>query len=401
MKYRPGRVHALSLVALAVIGLVLVWGVVERAKVPDAKKDYYDEKVAAAERTSEAMWVLKTSRRSLGWPIEATDPYRTGLIGHRQSPITTSGATLEKKLRSLDPNISAVFVELLHTAEVRKGDRVAVGVTGSFPLLNIAMLVAIETLGAEPVVIASVGSSRWGANDERFTWLHMERVLRDAGLIKGGSVAASLGGGNDRGGALSSEGKGTLRAVIDSSGVALIAERSLRKSALRRMAIYDSLARGTSYRAYVNIGGGLASKGKMKADADQLPQGLSTDHEATDYRLEGVVAMMAERGVPIINVLGPQAFIKKHGLPDLSDLEEYGLEDVSDLWSSVSAESTNVAAATDSLHLQLPLIGKGSVYKGPQYSVRLAGILAILYGFLIFVVVRIDIKHYLFRRPSS
>ena len=48
----------------------------------------------------------------------------------------------------------------------------------------------------------------------------------------------------------------------------------------------------------------------------------------------------------------------------------------------------------------LPETGTGTTFYRDRYNVPLAGILAVLYGFLIFVVVRIDIKHYLFRRPT-
>jgi hypothetical protein len=51
--------------------------------------------------------------------------------------------------------------------------------------------------------------------------------------------------------------------------------------------------------------------------------------------------------------------------------------------------------------IPLPEVGTGGVFFRDRYDVPLAGVLAVLYGFLIFVVVRIDLKHYLFRRPEK
>ena len=48
----------------------------------------------------------------------------------------------------------------------------------------------------------------------------------------------------------------------------------------------------------------------------------------------------------------------------------------------------------------LPDVGTGGIFFRDTYNVPLAGVLAVLYGFLIFVVVRLDLKHYLFRKPQ-
>ena len=80
---------------------------------------------------------------------------------------------------------------------------------------------------------------------------------------------------------------------------------------------------------------------------------------------------MSEDGARVIHVPGPESFIARYGIGDLAD----------ELTPS-------------------PEVGKGDIFSVDRYNVPLAAVLAILYGFLIFVVVRIDIKHYLFRRPA-
>ena len=53
MKYRPGRVHVMSLVALAAVGIVLLF-LAERSKSP-AMQRYFSDKIAAATRTQAAL----------------------------------------------------------------------------------------------------------------------------------------------------------------------------------------------------------------------------------------------------------------------------------------------------------------------------------------------------------
>jgi poly-gamma-glutamate system protein len=369
LKYRPGRVHVLSLVALAVVGFVLLF-FAERSKTPVAQR-YFTQKLEAATRTRSSMAAIKRARFGEGSEIDVVnDPNETGLIGHEYSLITTSRGAHESKLRALDPNIAAVFVDLLNRAGVRDGDLVAVAVTGAFPVLNAGMLAAIETLGGIPVTITSVGSSMWGANDPAMTWLDMEAVLEREGLLEQRSVAASRGGGDDRGRGLSPDGRDLVDAAIERNGTQPIDEPTLDENIERRMEIYNRRAAGRHYRVYVNIGGGLGSLGSSQVGLLLRP-GLSRNLGAKNFPRRGALVRMAEQGIPVIHVPGPESFMERYELTDLA------------------AEG----AAP-------PAVGSGGIFYRDRYNVPLAGVLAVLYAFLIFVVVRIDIKHYLFRRPG-
>jgi poly-gamma-glutamate system protein len=354
-------------VALAVVGLVLV-AVAERSKSP-AMQRYFSDKIAAATRTQAALEAIGRARLGTGEPIDVVnDPNETGLIGHEFSLITTSRGSHEQKLRALDPNIAGVFVELLMRAHVREGDLVAVAVTGAFPLLNAAMIISIETLGAVPVVITSVGSSMWGANDPDLTWLDMESVLVEEGIIRHRSVAATRGGGDDRGRGLSPEGRALVDSAAVRNGVPLIEEPTLDESIARRMEVYDESAEGSEYAAYVNIGGGLGSMGSSQVYRLMRP-GLSRNLGTKNFPRRGTLVRMAQRGMPVVHVESADYFIERYDLTDEP--------------------------------VPLPEVGSGGVFFRDRYNVPLAGVLAVLYGFLIFVVVRIDLKHYLFRRPES
>jgi len=357
-------VHVLSLVALAVIGLVL-HAIAERSKSP-AMQPHFAVKMDAATRTRMALDAIRDERLGLGEPIDVVnDPNETGLIGHEFSLITSSRGSHEQKLRALDPNLAGVFVHLLKGARVGDGDRVAVAATGAFPLMNAAMIIAIEAVGATPVTITSIGSSMWGANDPDLTWLDMESILFDRGIIAHRSVAATRGGGDDRGRGLSPEGRRLVDAAAARNEVPLIDEDTLDESIARRMEAYDESA--DEYDAYVNIGGGLGSIGSTQVGR-LIGPGLSRNLGEKNFPRRGTLVRMAERGVPIIHVPRADELVERYGL------------------------------AADPV--PLPEVGTGGTFYRDRYNVPLAGVLAVLYGFLIFVVVRIDIKHYLFRRPT-
>lgn len=367
MKYRPGRVHSLSLTALAIIGLVLI-AVAERSKAP-VMQPHFALKMEAATRTRLAMEAIRDARLGAGGPIDVVnDPNETGLIGHEFSLITTSRGSHEQKLNALDANLSGVFVHLLKRARVGEGDLVAVAYTGAFPMMNAAAIIAIEAVGATPVPITSVGSSMWGANDPSLTWLDMEAVLLREGLVSHGSVAASRGGGDDRGRGISPEGRVLIDAALERNGVAAVDEPTLDENIARRMEIYDETAEGGEYACYFNVGGGLASIGSTQVGRLLRP-GLTRHIEARNFPRRGTLARMGLRDVPVIHVPRADELIERYGL---------------------SQEPT-----------PLPELGTGQIFYRDRYNVPLAGVLAALYAFIVFVVVRIDIKHYLFRPKDA
>jgi poly-gamma-glutamate system protein len=334
-----------------------------------AMQRYFSDKMASATLTDRGIDVIKTARLGLGAEIDVVnDPAETGLIGHEFSLITTSRGSHEQKLRALDPNLSAVFVEQLKRGRVGEGDYVAVAVTGAFPVLNLSVLTAIETLGATPVTITSVGSSMWGANDPDLTWLDMESLLIEEGILRHRSVAASRGGGDDRGRGLSPEGRALVDSAAIRNGVLLLDEPTLDESIARRMEIYDEEAGGADYVAYVNVGGGLGSTGSSQVYRLLRP-GLARNLATKNFPRRGTLVRMAQRGMPVLHIPSADYFIERYDL---------------------STEPS-----------PLPEVGTGGTFYRDRYNVPLAGILAVLYGFLIFVVVRIDIKHYLFRRPQQ
>ncbi len=224
----------LFLVALAVLGLG--FHILSEATRRLAPQDYLQEKMAAATEAVRCFEAIREAR--VGTPgtlDQENDPEASGLIGQEHTLTTTDRGVLEAKLTTVNPNFAAVFVEYFHDLNLKPGDAVAIALTGSFPALNISMLAAAETMKLKPLVITSVGASMWGANDPGFTWLDMEKLLNEKGLLHTRSLAASVGGSNDRGRGLSPEGRRLLRDAIERNDIPLISEPTLEQSVEKRV----------------------------------------------------------------------------------------------------------------------------------------------------------------------
>src|SRR5215208_6306034 len=183
MKKIYWRPRAVSRPALLLIALISVAGliVVERWKVENPQP-HLEEKLAAAKLAQQAFDVIKEARISVGPPIDKTiDPSESGLIGIPMSPVTTVIGDVSAKQTSVNPNFAAIIVEMLKEAGVQEGDVVAIGMSGSFPALNICTYAACETLKLKPLVISSASASQWGANVPALLWPDMELLLRKKG----------------------------------------------------------------------------------------------------------------------------------------------------------------------------------------------------------------------------
>ena len=220
----------------------------------------YDEKIEAAKLMQRSTDLLKKHRMGTGTFVDIeNDPNETGLVGSPYSLITTDEGDLDSKLTTLDPNFSAVIVDLMVELDLKKSDTVAILMTGSMPGANIAVLTACKALGIIPVTIASLGASQWGANQVDFTWLDMESILFDNNLIPSRSIAASIGGRNDMGRLLSPEGRKIIVDNIDMHGLPLVRKDRLANNIEERMRLFSIVNPLQSFKAVINVGGGVAS----------------------------------------------------------------------------------------------------------------------------------------------
>jgi len=293
---------------------LLAFIVVEKGK-KDVKQDYYNEKLEAAMLSQEAAAYLKNFRLENSIFIDdVNDPNQTALIGQEYTLITTDRGYIEAKLTATNPNFAALIVQLLKDAGLEENENVAVAFSGSFPGLNISVMAALEALKLNPIVITSVGASNFGANDPYFTWLDMESLLNNSGIFHNKSVAASIGGGQDIGRGLSPQGRELIIKSIERNGSEFIHEKHLENSISRRMEIYDKFSGGKPVKAYINVGGGIASLGNT-INGQLIHSGLTEHLPMSNFPLQGVIIQMGRKGIPIIHILNISQLATKFGLP--------------------------------------------------------------------------------------
>ena len=382
MKKIYWRPRAVSRPALLLIAMISIAGLlmVERWKVKE-EQPYFEEKIKAANLAADAFALVRAERVKQGPPIDpVNDPAETGIIGLPMSPVTSVLGHLSSKQTSTNPNFAAVLIEMLKEAGVEQGDVVAVGVSGSFPALNICTYAALEALGATPLVISSASASQWGANVPQLMWPDMERLFREERVGEDGkklpplfnikSIAASIGGNDDQGEGLTEDGLKLVTASIERNGIPQLrvelppnvnnlppveqAQAEMQANIAWRMDKYRDKAKGRPIAAYVNVGGGTVSVGK-DVGKKMFKSGLNMRPPRDVREIDGVMARFSNEGVPVIHMIRINTLANRFGLP---------LEPVA-----------------------APALGEGGVFEGIAYSQPLvigvlAFILLCLYGFI-------------------
>lgn len=310
------RASTPALAVLAGLSLTL-YAFAERSLSP-VHADAFRRKAQAVRLMQRAEKAIRDEKTRRGIPVDPkNDSAGYGVIGPQFTLITTDRGSQAAKSLAAHPNFAAAVTQMMLEAGVRKGDLVAVGVTGSLPGLNLAVISACQVIGCEPIVITSVGASMFGATDPEMTWLDMERVVADRGVMNVRSTAASLGGGGDVGRGLSPAGRDLLAAAAARNAVVLLEPPTLLEAVRQRVAIYDSIAavRGRPIRLYVNVGGGVASLGGAQ-NANLIPTGLTRRLAARNYPNRGVVNILAERRIPVIHLLQVEKLARQFGVLD-------------------------------------------------------------------------------------
>ena len=312
--WRPGKV---SRPLLVIIGALALAGVVatERLRVRRIQPHHKD-KLAASRLALKGLQFLKAERLRRGLPINSdVDPMESGIIGLPMTKVTSNTGVLEAKQTSVNPNFAAAVLHELKRARVKPGQRVALGVSGSFPALNVAVYAAVLQLRLVPVIITSASGSQFGANLPEFTWLEMEAALQKQGIFPFRSVAGSLGGIQDRAVGMSREGRKILEETILKGGLRYIRPRSLDDSVEQRMRIYhDTTGAGAGYAAYINIGGGSASVGTTLGKHLFRP-GLNRTAPRARGVPDSVMLRFARSGVPVIHISSIDKLATRFGLP--------------------------------------------------------------------------------------
>lgn len=311
--WRPPTVSRRALLLIALVAIAAL--VVVEAFPVERKQHHFREKIAAARLARDCMEAIKAEKLRRGFVIdEAVDPAATGMIGKSITAVTSNTGFIEAKLTSTNPNFAAVIVHLLAGAGLQQGDLVAVGVSGSFPSLNLSTFAAVQVLGLEPISIASASSSEWGANQIDYLWIDMERTLNEAGLLDFRSIAASRGGIDDRGVGITAAGHELIDAAIERNGLIPITPETLTASIDRRMELFDEHAGDRPIKAYINVGGGSASVG-THVGKKQFKPGINKSPPRGPDIADSVMLRFAKRGVPVVHVSRIKLIAERYGLP--------------------------------------------------------------------------------------
>jgi poly-gamma-glutamate system protein len=322
----------------------------------------YNLKIAAArtmEKAEKALCDYRLPSFNTNGNKSRSDALVFTLLGEKDSPITTDVGNIDEKITVLNPNFAAAVTDMLLEAGVNKGDTVAVLLTGGMPGANLAGYSTAAALNLHVVAITSVGASRWGANSPDFTWLDMEHVLNEQQVFLYHSIAASFGGSDDEGGVrLSEQGRQMISDAVDRNGVTLIHQGSLAENIRARMAVFKNNAPLSSYKAVINVSGGIAALGSPE-NGRLIPTGVSKRLPPKNYPALGVIHEMNNAGVTVIHIY---------------NIAE-GDTSIAHLYKLPVAE------------LPLPKVGEGKLYQHTQYNVTVAAV-ALALSFIILVLVK-------------
>lgn len=289
----------LILSIIVVLGLSIVF--VARK---ETETEYYDLQIEAAVKMEKAIKFISKKRVHLGIPIDKyLDPLETGLIG-TDAPIegysiTTTLGSIDAKRTSTNPNFAALIVRYLKDIGVKKGDVVAVNLSGSFPALNIATIIALDILELKSIIGSSIGASSYGANIIDFTYLDMEKYLYNEGIINRKSDFISLGGDKDSLYGISNNDENFVSTMYQKyDAYDQIKEEVLKDNIKYRYRYYQESS--NNIKAFVNVGGNIAGFGY---GIKTYPNGLTKRLSAHVNDNSGLIDYFIRDDIPIIHLL--------------------------------------------------------------------------------------------------
>lgn len=312
---RPSRRVPVALLLLVAVLCLGAWFLVER-RLAAGTSAYYLEATAAARQMQNAMNVIYREKERLGILQDpAHDPNRTGLIGPEVSPLLTTLGQLQSKRTATNPDLAAAITEELLQNGVTQGSPVIVVLSGSFVGANVAVLAALETVQAQPFIINSVGGSMYGAIDPQFTWLDMQQALEESGVVRAWPGVAIPGGYDAIGVGLDEEGMDLIRESAERTGETLLMAESLGELVDEVIERLESRSGAPIQPAMlINVGGSMLGLGNCTAI--ELPEELVTRRPVPCEGGEpGLVTILSNDGVPVMNVLNLRFLALQLGLP--------------------------------------------------------------------------------------
>ena len=322
IKGKLSLIHFFWALIILLVGFLLI----EQTK-STIQTTYYDEQIQAAQLMKVSLDIIKEERLARKIPLDIElDPNQTGIIGKEYTQLTTTLGNLAAKRTSANPAFAALLVKYFKEANLKKGDVIAIGASGSFPALIVATLSAARVLELEPLLIYSIGSSEYGANIPGFTFVQMLDSLNKKNILPYSLLAVSMGGYLDQAqGMFYPDSQKTIEIIARASGVTFINVDSIEENIQQRMQFYKKTAAQCPIKAFVNIGGTTPNYGNTTASIT-YPNGLVINGpKIPDHPERGLIFEYQNLGIPVIHLLNIRDLAIKNGLPiDPIPLPEIG-----------------------------------------------------------------------------
>jgi poly-gamma-glutamate system protein len=239
------------------------------------------------------------------------------LLGTELTPLVTTLGEIEAKRLSASPAWPRILTSQIQGAGIKAGDVVAASFSGSFPGLNIAVMSACQALDIRLIAVSSVTASSWGATDAGFTWPEMEARLVAARALRRATVAVSAGGSGDRALDLEPDGRHLAREIGVRSarnlGARFLEPASFDEAVRARLMVFDEQRGGRPLAAFINVGGTEASLGHSPAIL-RLTNGWLKPVPFDSSPERGLVASMAELGIPVLHLLNMRDLAVRWGI---------------------------------------------------------------------------------------
>lgn len=221
----------------------------------EEKVKYYKEMILAKNNVESLFKEIKKRKEELGVITDIKlDINNTGMIGEEFTGTTTTMGDLDSKRLSTNSNFAAYFVRKFKEKGLKKGDLVLVNMSSSFPAINLSLISALDVLDLKGVLVNSIGSSMYGANNEEITFLEMAKYLEEKKLIKNRILAYSWGGDWDIGNNIDSEIKEKIKLRIKNYKIKFFYNKELNKNLEERYKFYSSFGKP---KYFINIGGNI------------------------------------------------------------------------------------------------------------------------------------------------
>ncbi|UZT82515.1 poly-gamma-glutamate system protein [Caproicibacterium sp. BJN0003] len=318
MKQRLTR-REIPLVFLFLVLCLAVWWI--SASGQSVKTSDYEVRLAAARRMQACMDAVKNYKQERNIPLNPEDIFGTGMLGEEYNGITTTLGDLQAKRTTANSDMAALCVALLEKAGIKQGDTVGVGVSGSFPSMNLAVLCACEEMKVKALTIPSVGASTYGANNPELTFPAMLKLLTKDGLLTDNVLRVTLGGDSDCGLSMDPKLRNQVEQSLHNLGITLWKEPDFQKNLQERMALYEEHG---PISCYIGVGGNMTSIG---ISGKKMVYGVTGPKTvlAPVTEKSGLLDLYHDKGLPVINLLDIKKLCTDYGLPfDPAALSEPG-----------------------------------------------------------------------------